>query len=128
MTYTDFLGIPFELGGRGPDSFDCYGLVMHLTELATGKRPPDYGVSGDAARIGAMMACARVYWKKLDGPKPGCCVLFRMGRHINHCGYVIDANRFIHAWDKTGGVTIERLSDWEKSKRIFGFYEYQHAE
>ena len=66
-----------------------------------------------------MMGEVRL-WNKIE-PKPGCAVLINVPGNM-HVGYVIDDSRFIHTWEESGGVTIERLSQWRG--RIMGFYEY----
>jgi cell wall-associated NlpC family hydrolase len=88
ITYVDLIGTPFRRGARGPDEFDCYGLVKFLIERATGREVPDYQSPTDSGATHAL----------------------------------ISNGLFIHAWEPSGGVTIERLSEWEK--RIDGFYEY----
>jgi cell wall-associated NlpC family hydrolase len=122
MTNAELIGIPFETGGRGPDTFDCYGLCMHVVERDTGVRPPDYGAPEDFARIQALMVSSAVFWKRIPYAKPGSVVLLRVGRFIAHCGVVINDSEFIHTWEKSGGVVRERLQLW--TDRIFGFYEY----
>jgi cell wall-associated NlpC family hydrolase len=110
------------MGGRGPEKFDCYGLVKYLIQRDTGKHVPDYTSPDDTGRVIALMACSILFWKKLPGPRVGSMVMFRLGREVCHVGYVISNDLFIHAWEKTGGVTTERLADW--TQRIVGFYEY----
>jgi cell wall-associated NlpC family hydrolase len=122
VTYYDLIGLPFENGTRGPDKFDCYGLVKFLIERDTGQRVPDYESPEDSGRVHALMTCSILFWNQLPGPRVGSMVMFRLGREVCHVGYVISNDRFIHAWEKTGGVTTERLADWDK--RIVGFYEY----
>ena len=40
----------------------------------------------------------------------------------SHCGYMLDDHRMIHAWEKTGGVTIQRIDIWKY--KLIGFYRY----
>lgn len=117
--FGDLIGTPFEYGGRG-DTLDCYGLVMLLHREA-GIELPDFKSPSDHARIAAMMALERDFWAECS-PDPGAVVLFRIGRHAAHVGVVIENDRFIHTWEQSNGVIIERLSDWKN--RIVGFYEY----
>lgn len=69
-----------------------------------------------------MMSTASCFYKKLPKATPGSVVLFRVGRFACHVGYVLPYNKFIHTWEKTGGVCIEPLENWKQ--RIIGFYEY----
>jgi len=125
MNYADLIGQPFRRGGRGPVYFDCYGLVKFLIERETGQVVPDYITPDDSGRTHALMVCSRVFWRELPAARPGCVVMFKLGREVCHVGYMISHDKFIHAWEKTGGVTVERLADWER--RIEGFYEYSEA-
>lgn len=126
MTYlsnAELIGIPFAYGGRGPDAFDCYGLARYIVARDTGITPPDLQSAEDPNVLHAMMTGQALFWKRLDGPRPGAVVLFRMGRTISHCGVLVGHSQLIHAWEKSGGVTIERLDQWKH--RIVGFYEYE---
>jgi cell wall-associated NlpC family hydrolase len=125
MTNTELIGIPFERGGRGPDSFDCYGLCRYIIERDQGVKVPDYGAPEDAGMIHALMVGSREFWRRLDYPKEGALVMFKTGRFIAHCGIVIPDYRFIHTWEQSGGVVTERLDHWKH--RIVGFYEYSDS-
>jgi cell wall-associated NlpC family hydrolase len=118
--YSELIGTPFEYGGRGPDKYDCWGLVMHLYRSEKGIGIPDYISPSDASRIAALMIGDLHLWEQIEEAK-GAVVLFRASEFM-HVGYCIGNGRFIHTWDKSGGVCIERLSDWKR--RILGFYKY----
>ncbi|WKZ86349.1 C40 family peptidase [Ralstonia pickettii] len=119
--YLDLIGVPFVYGGRGPDTFDCYGLVAELYRRA-GQPIPDYRSPTDLAVIAAMMACEAQLWREVPAPKAGAVALIRVGRHASHVGYCLDDMRMIHTWERTGGVVIERLDTWKR--HIIGFFEY----
>lgn len=116
----ELIGVPFAYGGRGPDTFDCYGLIKHLHERR-GVKLPDYRSPNDQATIGALMANQIGLWERCD-PVAGACVAFKVLGRVSHCGMLVDDDRFIHTWERSGGVCIERLQDW--SNRVFGFYRY----
>lgn len=119
-SYLDLLGKPFQFDGRGPDSYDCYGLVMEMLRR-DGVEIPDYKNPRDLARVAAMMACEVEYWRECE-KRPGSVVLLRVGRHISHVGYVLDERRFLHTWEESGGVLVEKLETWKR--RIVGYYEF----
>jgi cell wall-associated NlpC family hydrolase len=122
LSNAELIGIPFAYGGRGPDVFDCYGLVRYIVERDTGRTPPTLQSAEDPNVLHAMMTGQALFWKQLDGPRPGAVALIRIGRTVCHCAALISYTHLIHAWDRTGGVTIERLDQWKH--RIVGFYEY----
>lgn len=120
---TGVFGLPFGYGGRSlaQGFLDCYGVVKVMSER-DGRVLPERSVSEDHTLIHALMAGQMNAWRKLDRPVAGCTVLFRVKRVPSHIGYMLNEYEFIHAWEGSNGVVIERLSDWEK--RIEGFYEY----
>lgn len=115
------IGTPFEYGGRGPDTFDCYGLVMHLFKVRQGITLPDYNSPSDQAVQAAVIGTQLDLWKKIP-QQADVAVLLRLGRHACHCGYMVDNDHVAHAVDSAGGVLIQRIDAWER--RILGFYRY----
>ena len=119
----DLIGTPFEYGGRGPDTYDCWGLLMEMHRRNFGMEIPDYASPTRTHEIAAAMSKDLALWRPID-PRPGASILMRIYGLGAHVGFQIDAYRFVHTWEKSAGVLIERLTvgDWER--RIMGFYEY----
>jgi len=42
MNFDDFVGLPYREAGRGPDTYDCYGLVAAVLKVARGVSLPDW--------------------------------------------------------------------------------------
>lgn len=42
----DFVGLPYREGARGPDAYDCYGLVAAIFRGLRGIELPDWYASG----------------------------------------------------------------------------------
>ena len=118
--YSDLIGIPFEFGGRGPDSFDCYGLLAFLLERDHGIEVPDFQSPTEAKYIIAKFHNQIGQWQECQ-VKKGAMLAFRVPGNL-HVGYYIGDDKFIHAWKGSGGVTIERFSLWKQ--RFLGAYEY----
>lgn len=116
----ELIGIPFEFGGRGGKSYDCYGLVRDLYLEEHGVLIPDYKSPSDAPRVNALFAGNINLWEETER-FPGTVVLLN-ARIFNHVGYVISNTHFMHTWACSGGVVCEPLSEWER--RIVGFYKY----
>lgn len=120
--YADLIGVPFRYGARGPDAFDCYGLVMEMHRRA-GLTLPDFGFADNAALAAAMMGTALPQWKE-TARAPGAVVLLRMGRLVSHVGFMLDLDRMIHCWEQSNGVSVTRLDhDWER--RVIGFFSHE---
>lgn len=118
--FSDLIGVPFEYGGRGPDKFDCYGLVMECARR-DGVTLPDFGFASDQALVAAMMGATMPQWEAVE-QQAGAVVLFRVGRFVSHVGYLITPHHMIHSWEQAGGASIARLDDWKQ--RIVGFYKH----
>ena len=118
------VGVPFEDGGRGPDSFDCWGLVREVYHRY-GIELPDYDIGCyDILNVMAEMEHNRPLWiehKPPDLPIP-CVAAFRVSATmINHVGIYIGDGRFLHTREKAGAV-IESLESPVWRHRIWGFY------
>ena len=122
VIYEDLLGKQFEYGARGPDKFDCWGLVMEMLKR-DGVYPEDYGWHNEASKIQSMMLAAEQKdWQQCPF-QPRALVLFKIGRFVRHVGYIVSFTQFIHCWENTNEVVVENLSeDW--TNRIVGVYQY----
>ena len=131
--YADLIGKPFAWGGRTPSGYDCFGLVLEMFKR-TGRNPPDWRSPSDiaaAAGAGVVMGeLSQHQWMRCDRAAE-TMILFNMPINLNgrrvlaatHCGFMLSNSEFIHSWEDTGGVTVERTADWER--RIAGFYTYR---
>lgn len=117
----DLIGRPFAYGGRGPDVYDCYGLLMELYRR-TGRTLPDMRSDREIERISQSMSEeVRAAWRQVE-PRPGVAILFRIKGYGAHVGFSLPNDKFAHTWEGVGGVCIERMSDWER--RIIAHYDY----
>jgi cell wall-associated NlpC family hydrolase len=119
VDYADLIGKPFTKAGRGPDGYDCYGVVREMFRRA-GKEVPNYSTSAESESENAQILAGMQVWKKTEA-KPGVAVVFRLLGKL-HVGYLLPYGRMIHAWERSGGVTVERFDAWQK--RAIGYYEY----
>lgn len=61
MNLDSFIGLPYREGARGPDAFDCYGLVAAVFRAVRGVELPDFyqaapGPQGASRAISAALA------------------------------------------------------------------------
>lgn len=119
--FEKYLDKPFAYWGRGPEEYDCYGLLKQIYKDVRGIELPDYQSAEDIERIAALMAAGLNDWKEVD-EQPDVAIMFRVKGYGGHVGYSIGGGRFIHTWEKSCGVCIERLQTWQS--RIIGFYDY----
>lgn len=121
MEYVDLLGKPFKYGGRDARyGLDCYGVVVEMSKRV-GNQLPERQFSENLDVNHALMATQMDEWTKCECA-PGAVVLIRIYRIPCHVGFVINDYQFIHAWEGSGGVVVERIEEWQK--RIEGFYRY----
>ncbi len=123
VDYTDLLGRRFRYGGRGPECYDCYGLVMEVYRRF-GIQLPDCGTASTPAEIDAMIKEFSRHWVKIRQPEIPSVVAFYIRRpYVSHLGVVIGPDRFIHIMQRSL-VTVERLSSPVWRHRIAGFYRW----
>lgn len=80
------LGLPYEWGAYGPNSFDCSGLVS-------------YAVTGSYGRLGSTYTF--MGYPQVSDPQPGDIAV-----NWNHCGIYIGNGQMIHAPDYGFVVTV----------------------
>lgn len=103
-----FLGAPYRFAGRGPESFDCSGLVQRSFE-AVGVRVPR--TSRELAKTGQPVSPAAL--------QPGDLVLFADSRGaVNHVGIFSGRGRFVHASSSRGVVEDALGSEWFRARFV----------
>lgn len=119
--FADLVGKPFEYGGRGPDKYDCYGLLIEMNRR-NGIVIPDFFSPTKLDEISVLLGEGKQQWERVPHARPGVAVALRVGRHIAHVGYMVDRALMLHAWSQSNGVMLEPLSNWDR--KVEGFYRY----
>lgn len=123
--WIDLLGKKFAQFGRGPEEYDCYGLVMEIFRRR-GIIIPDvkYGQSVED-KNSAFVANEKGGWYRC-AMRPGAALAFRTAGYIQHCGVCIDYERFIHASENHGAVLVGHLSRGfpRHNKLLAGVYDH----
>ena len=123
VKFSDLVGVPYDKCGRDAvTGFDCFGLVaecyrrmgIDVPTLDSGKN-----VSENAVIVSHT---ASQVWKGVE-KQEYVAVCFRILRYVCHVGFTLPGGRFIHTWEGSKGVVIERLANWEH--RVAGYYDYQ---
>lgn len=96
----EYIGKPFEDHGRGPDAFDCWGLVKHVLETHLGLFGlPDFSAQYHSTRDSAIPALfdgEQRHWPAVDEPQIGDVVVMRTSGRLWHVGVVVAPNRMLH--------------------------------
>lgn len=123
---SDLVGKPFAEFGRGPEAFDCYGLVIEVSRRL-GRPFPDYG-----SLPAASEACIRRIEERsgelspVASPEVGDVVLMGVAApgRPDHLGVVTEPGWFLHTLPSRGAC-LSRLSLWEQF--ILGVYRHDAA-
>lgn len=122
-TFSDLVGKPFAKMGRGPDQYDCWGVVIEVARRV-GKTVPDYELYacdtyGENNRLYQehVGEYVRVYV-----PEPGDIVVWkRISDGGLHFGAMVDGDRFLTTNPHTG-VCVNRLSNPLVKQLVEGVY------
>ena len=122
QTY-DLIGKPFAYHARGPESFDCWGLVRECYFRWHGVELPDYPStrSPRANDVEISGALKEKRWQRVERPFPGAIALMRVRNFGSHVGFVTSPTRMIHTLQGMG-VTSVKTSTFKN--QIIGAYVY----
>jgi len=129
MSILKFIGIPYVVCGETFDGADCYGIAKLYSKEVLNKTLPTYMYSeldneavADIAIKSAQHSLGAA-WRKVDTPKQGDVVTFRiMGLEV-HCGIMLNDHEFLHSL-KGRQSCIEDLSNVNWKHRLTGVFRY----
>jgi cell wall-associated NlpC family hydrolase len=126
IKYSDLIAKPFEDYGRGPDSYDCYGLVIEISNRM-GMGIPDFGSICSKHSIAISEKIDKFKWifEKIDKPQAGDIVLIKrlFKKYPSHIGIMISLGSFMHTSEETDAHITELINPLY-SNRIDSFYRY----
>lgn len=123
-----YIGSPYQIGGRGPVEFDCWGLLWWIYRSEFGIILPEYpGITSRSALSQArtIHRAMEEDWEEIKTPFDGCAVGMSQREEIHHVGiYSSDGmGKVVHAWEN--GI----VADTFKLLHLRGFLRiqfYQH--
>lgn len=122
----DLIGKPFVDHGRGPDGYDCWGLVREVYRRY-GIDLPDYSISAAACeRVQGEIEEAKKseQWVELEKPEVPCVMVIKSHPVFhNHLGVYVGKGRFLHV-STTKSVVVERISSPAWRRLIRGYWQY----
>lgn len=120
--FASLVGLPFVEGGRDHLGLDCVGLLNECYRMMGVRIPPKNSGKNIAENAVLISHHTSEVWTEIEKAEH-VAVCFRLGRVVCHVGFTLPGGRFIHTWEGSKGVVIERLRDWEH--RVAGYYDYQ---
>lgn len=129
-----FIGLPWAMGTKGPDTFDCFGLVQVVMRDHYGIVVPD--VSIDFGELLQICRAIRKHegwleWQRVERPLDGALVKLIKQTEPDHIGVWIDVDGggILHA-SRACGVVFDtpftlRALGW--SKLEYYHYRGRHA-
>jgi cell wall-associated NlpC family hydrolase len=124
------LGMKFEIGGRGPEKIDCYGVLKYFFS-EFGFNLPDYSYMDDwSGKTDLYLQEYANFFRKLGKDEEleiGDVILFNSKENPSHTGIYLGECRFIHAYDKAG-TRIDSLVNPLWKGKIYGFFRVKGTE
>jgi NlpC/P60 family putative phage cell wall peptidase len=118
-----WLGTPYhdQASVRGVGC-DCLGLVRGVWREVVGAEPlplPPYGRDwGETGAREPLAEAAREVMLEIPMTErsPGALILFRVRERAvaKHCGILVEPDRFIHAYERTGVVEVRLDAAWRR--------------
>ena len=105
MDALECLGKPYVLGQRGPETYDCSGLVITCAARE--------GIPGLPHSAAELYGLGRPV--ALPALLPGDMVCFdtvQDGDACDHVGFYLGGNRFVHASSARDAVVVTALTDY----------------
>ena len=124
------IGKPYTNGGRGPDTFDCGGLVHFFYKKVYGIDLGSFiGLDAGDVKVSSKLfegAAESEQWEYLKEPQDGCVVALSKSRRFHHVGVWIptDGGLVLHAFEGASVVanSVRRLKQDHFSR--IAFFKY----
>lgn len=122
-----YVGLPYEEGSWGPDTFDCWGLMAEvyrnvfcidlLSSMQSYDRPGE-----KILRLQEHVSA----WNRVDKPRIGDGALFLVNKREPHCGIYVGDGRILHSI-KNVSSCIQEISAPKWKPRLDGFYRHSSS-
>ena len=119
MNVAEYIGLPYQEGARGPDAFDCWGLVRHVLAREFHVELPSYDYGPTALERQQTINHLRPQYQPTKSTPGAIALMSIAGRP--HVGVCVDAEHVLHAREGTGSV-LERVDSRLLRNAIRGFY------
>lgn len=128
MNVNDYIGLPYQEGARGPEAFDCYGIVAAVF-AERNIILPDFYQDGPGAMLAARAIDASVKGEVLGGraeqivePEEYAIAVVRGFSKAHHVGVVINGG-VLHASRGLGSIW-QSMSSFIRLHGSVEFYKW----
>ncbi len=103
MSILKYVGIPYVVGGETFEEADCYGLCRLYSKNELGIELPKYMYTSADNEAVAEVSIKAAFcgigdkWQKVDEPRHGDIIIFRIFGHEVHCGMALEGTQFLHS-------------------------------
>jgi cell wall-associated NlpC family hydrolase len=130
VDFNSFTGLPYRDLGRGPDAYDCWGLVVAVYDAAGIKLPSyaeSYVTAEDLKSISCLISGSLQPWREISERevKPLDGVLVNIAGYERHIGLVVKRGYMLHVGLDLGPSRIERYDAMYLRKRISRFMRHE---
>ena len=135
MTISELIGKPYKNNGRGPNSFDCYGLIKFIYKKFLSIELPEYNGYEEnwynhSDILREQLNKFADLWEPVNILKKWDILTFSHGVDsgiTNHCGLYLGEDKMIHCYESSP-VVIDRVTRpyWEKNRT--GIMRYKNCQ
>lgn len=124
MWWEKYIGLPFSDMGRGPDSYDCWGLVRLVYASELGVHLPSWSAHNgirDKEIVAEELTEAHKLFQKIEEPEPFSLVLMSSTLTVLHVGIAVSDQMMLHTV-KGKDACLECWKAYEN--QLKGFYRH----
>jgi probable lipoprotein NlpC len=130
VDFNSFVGLPYRDLGRGPDAYDCWGLVVAVYSaagIALPSHSESYVTAEDLKAISCLISGSLQPWEEIseNEARPLDGVLITIGGYERHIGVVVKRGHMLHVGLDLGPSRIERYTAFYLKKRISRFMRHE---
>lgn len=125
MQYVKYLNIPYKYRGTTTEGLDCIGLCQMIArdnDIIIGNINYDHIPLDLVSNVFDINMNNEGKYKQVE-PRANTLIVFRVMGKIQHIGFMVSDNKFLHIMEGTR-VTLESIYSPVWAKRIVGYYEY----
>lgn len=135
MKLSDIIGKPYKNNGRGPNSFDCFGVVRYIYKNILDIELPEYTDYDEKWYDNSNVLTEQLnrfsrLWFPVKIPEKWDVLTFSHGAPkgiTNHCSVYLGDGKMIHCYERSP-VVIDRLTRPYWTRNLTGIMRYKKCQ